>query len=278
MYKARIVTDAGRSFDFSYANGVLFDVSPLSGVEVGIAVSQGFRQVGETVEYQSVGGIYRTISGRLLSKDAARRMLSVLGAFTEGKLYVNDAYYCPIVLASTPQISQKKTGDIPFLLRVFCPSPYWYAADGKSVLLNDYTPAFSFPVLYDSHVYGVEGGSAFVNVYNEGDAEADMEIVFRSEGVSENFGVANVLTGEILRFGGTLSEGETVTLRRVGGRVTAIRRNGTEESDVLRDVSDDSNLFTLHAGDNVLRVTADAGEEVLRASISFHAAYMGVIV
>lgn len=279
VYNAKIITDAGKTFDFSYSNGVLFDISPLSGAEVSIATSQGFAQIGKTVEAQSVGGIYRTIQGRLLSVQAARQMMSVLSIFTEGKLFINDTHYCPIVIASTPQIMQKKTGDIPFTMRVFCPSPYWYSAENKSVILNDYTPAFYFPVVYDSHTFGVSGGSAFVNVYNEGDADADMEIVFSCEGESTGYGIANVMTGAILRFDDTIRAGETVTLKRENGRVTALKKTaGEEDKNMLVGITDDSSLYTLAAGDNVLRVMADAGEEVLRVAIHYNAAYMGVLV
>lgn len=279
MYNAKIITDAGKFFDFSFSNGVLFDISPLSGAEVDISTSQGFGQIGNTVEAQSVGGIYRTIRGRLLSRDAARHMLHVLGIFTAGKLYVNNTHYCPVVIASTPQISQNKYGNIPFMLRVFCPSPYWYSADGKNVMINDYTPAFSFPVCYDTHVFGIIGGNAFVNVYNEGDAEADMEITFSCEGEASGYGIANVMTGAVLRFTDTIRAGEKVTLKRAGGRITAVKKSvGREDRSMLAAITDDSSLFSLAAGDNVLRVTADTGEEVLRVSISYNAAYMGVLV
>lgn len=278
MYTAKIITDEGKTFDFSYKNGVLFDISPLSGLSVGVSTSQGFQQIGQTVEYLSVGGISRTIRGHLLSRDAAQRMVSVLSAFTSGKLYVQDRYYATVVISSTPEIIQKKTGDIRFTMRVFCSSPFWYAKNNRSVILNDYTPSFSFPVLYDSHTFGTKSNNKFQNVYNSGDIAADMEVTFTSDGDATGYGIANVLTGEVLQFDDTISSGDTVILRKIGGRITAKKTSGGQETDILRTISDESTLFSLSVGDNILRVIADDGENVLHAMIDYNEAYMGVVV
>ena len=46
MYKAKYISSSGKQFDFSYGNGVIFDIAPLSGVTGKVNTSQGYDQVG----------------------------------------------------------------------------------------------------------------------------------------------------------------------------------------------------------------------------------------
>ena len=41
MYNARYKSDSGKEFLFSFENGVIFDIDPLSGVTLNLATAQG---------------------------------------------------------------------------------------------------------------------------------------------------------------------------------------------------------------------------------------------
>ena len=56
MYEARFETEDGRSFRFGYPYGSVFSIDPLSELDVALSTSQGFQQVGVTVESADVGG------------------------------------------------------------------------------------------------------------------------------------------------------------------------------------------------------------------------------
>lgn len=277
MYTAKIVTDSGKTFDFSYRNGVVFDIAPLSGMDVNVGTSQGFGQIGETVESTSVKGIRRTISGVITDPASAKMMLTALPAFTSGRLYFNDAYYCPVTVQKTPTITKTRSGKMSFMMQVFCESPFWFRSKETSALLTGTTPLFSFPVLYDSHKFGESKENAFTNVFNYGDISVPIDLRFSSKGSVKNYGIANARTGAILRFEDTLASGERLHFYRRSGKIVAEKTVDGETSGAVAYLSDDSTLFDLSVGDNVLTVTADEGLSYLRASVQFNAAYMGVI-
>lgn len=278
MYKAKIKTDAGKTFVFSYENGVVFDISPLSGTDVTVTASQGFNQIGQTVTGQSVSGIRRTISGVILSAKKEREMLSALPAFTTGTLTVNDEYYCNITVQKTPEIALAKNGRRVLTMQVFCDTPFWLKSKESAYVLNAYIPSFAFPVLYDSHVYGVKSEGGYIDVQNAGDVPVPYTATLQSSGSALNYGIINIITGAEIRFGDVLSSGETVVFTRKGGRVSAVKTADGETRSIIGTISDGSGLFELAPGSNVLRVIADEGEENLSASITFYPAYMGVVV
>lgn len=277
MYRAKITTDAGKTFSFSYENGVLFDISPLSGATVSVGTSQGFAQVGETVEGQSVAGIKRTISGKVLSEVTARAMLSALPAFTTGKLWYNDLFYCDIVVSRTPQIQRRKTGEMPFSMQVYCDTPFWRDGTAATYIVNGYTAAFSFPVIYDTHAFGIKQNGAFTNCVNRGDVPVPLDCTFSSIGDVSGYGMINAATGEILRFDDVLHAGERVTVRRHSGRVTAEKSTADGTVSVLSLMSDDSELLTIETGDNVFKAMADENDEYLTIAVNVRPAYMGVV-
>lgn len=277
MYKARIKTDAGKIFDFSYENGVVFDIAPLSGTDVSVTASQGFNQIGETVTGQSVAGIRRTISGVILYEATAKAMLSVLPAFTTGMLTVNDSYFCNFTVQKTPEIVRNKNGRLVFSMQIFCDTPFWLRSQEAAFTMNVYNALFSFPVKYNTHKFGETIESGYLDIKNDGDMSVPYTLEITSKGTSKNYGIINILTGEHIRFNDTLLSGETVIFKRSRGKITAIKTDGNQNYNIVGTIADDSTLFDMRTGSNMIRVIADEGESVLSAIISFYPAYMGVI-
>lgn len=276
MYNARIETDAGKIVRFGYEYGNIFDITPLSGVDVSFGTSQGFQQVGETVETQSVQGISRTIRGTFIDSDpeaAARAMLRALPIFTTGRLVFDDKYFCRIHLKKTPYVHRNSSGKCTFDMMVYCETPYWLNLQSDQYVMGGYTAAFSFPVIYDSHIFGVKNESAYTNCVNSGAMDVPFTANFRSETETVNFGIININTLEHLRLNMTLTQNDEVTVSRENGRLY-VQRDG---EDIFSVLDEDSDLFMLHPGDNVLRMTADSGLSGLKVSISYNAAEIGVI-
>ena len=277
MYRAKITTDAGKSFFFSYENGVLFDISPLSGSTVNVGTSQGFGQIGETVKALTVGGIKRNITGKILNEKTAREMLSALPALSRGKLWFNDAYYCDMVISRTPEISLKKSGERVFSMQVYCDTPFWRHKDITTYIVNGYTAAFSFPVVYDVHAFGIKATGAFTNCINRGDVAAPIDCAFSALSDVTGYGIINASTGEILKFDDVLRAGETVSVKRHNGMVTAEKTTADGVVNVLSLMTDDSELLSLTVGDNVFKAIADENDKHLTVAVNVRPAYMGVI-
>lgn len=277
MYKARFVSESG-TFYFDLDHGVVFDISPIDEIDVDIASSQGFGQIGSTVVSRSVAGLSRTIKGKVIgnARQIKKELLRVFTPFSTGRLYFNDRYACECVVQKTPAIGAKDSW-VAFALMLYCPSPFWQLASPQSYLLGGYTPAFSFPVRYDSHVFGIRQENAFVNCLNPGTVRSSFEVIFgTAAGDVTDYGIINIYTGEELKIRDTLSAGQTVRVYREDGRLRVEKTVDGEKTNIFAALDEDSTLFWMNAGDNVIRMTAGEGADQLTASISFYAEYAGV--
>lgn len=275
MYNARIDTDDKKSFAFSYDNGVIFDITPLSGVSVALGLSQGFQQIGQSVEAQSVSGITRTIKGVILNQTTAQQMLAIITPFATGKLYFNDTYFCDIYIKHSPIVTNKK-GKILFSLEVFSPHPYWQQKDEAYYSVSAFVPMFSFPVNYNSHTFGYRDQSSAINAKNAGVVPVPGKFEFTCTSDVQNYGMINIATMEKLQFIDTLLPDEKVVLEQEKGRIIATKYKGEQMLNHMPYLSDDSTLFNLNVGTNPLKLIADGGEDNLSASVSLRPAYMGV--
>lgn len=279
MYSARIETDAGKVFNFGHEYGSVFDITPLTGADVDIATSQGFQQIGETVENQSVGGVTRTIRGVFFQSAASlsRQMLNTLAIFTTGKLYFGDGYYCDIVIKKTPVISTEKNGRIVFMLLVFCSTPFWLKSEVNAYNVGGIEAAFHFPVIYDKHTFSKHSEGAFVNAYNGGITQSEFSVAFSTSSVVRNFGIIDVNTLKFIKLNMEIESGTIVTVYRKGGKLFIEKQNGDTVIDAFSALDENSDLFSITSGDNIIRVLADEGERDLQAIISFYEPYMGVV-
>ncbi|MCD8207078.1 MAG: phage tail family protein, partial [Bacteroidales bacterium] len=258
MYRLKFVKSTGDIFYFDVAHRILMDATPLSELDVNISTSQGFSQVGTTVENRSVDGVEREITGRIIgwANDIKEQMLHIFTPFSEGKLYFNDKYYCDCIVRTTPAIGSPKR-DVGFAIILYCAYPYWMYAEETNVFMNTWTPCFRFPgpssaigTNYDSHCFGIKNESAFVNIYNEGEVDTTFDITFTTDSETyTNYGIVNVYTLEYIQINDTLSFGETTRIYRDGAnlKVEKTLADGTVQ-DIFSLLDEDSTLFYLHPG------------------------------
>ena len=281
MYNARIETKDGKSIDLGFEYGVVFDISPLSGIDVDIATSQSFQQVGESVENTSVLGLTREINGVIFAdeKKIYDKLSTVFSAFSSGKIYIGDRY-CDFTTAKTPFFVREKTGRLSFSLLIYCPYPFWLDKNTNEYIFGEADPAFSFPVVYDTHTFGIINPISAKNCYNSGDVKKPMTIEFSSPkgGTVTNFGIRNLRTGKFLKINQSISFDDTVLIYQEGGKLHIETTRNGETFNNIRNLAEYSTLFELETGDNVLMPFADEGIEYLGFSIKFNPAYTGVFV
>ena len=283
MYEAKFVNDNGDQFLFSLSSGIAFDIDPLSGIDVSVASSQGFNQVGETVTGMSVGGIRRRITGVVTDKrndvQIAKRIRRALGALGRGTLHVG-GLFCEAIVQKTPEFTRLKNGVLTFSAQVFCPLPYWQSEEETVKTLGGYTPAYRLPINFSTpHRFGVKSSGAFVNCSNPGEVDAPFSVRFLSTSQSTDYAIININTLAELRIHDTLMAGDTVTVGRQDGRLYVVKTNedGTK-TDLFYALYEGSTLFSLAPGDNVLKATAQSGEASLIAYVTYSGAYTGVDV
>ena len=77
---------------------------------------------------------------------------------------------------------------------------------------------------------------------------------------------------EYIKIFDNLNIGDETFVYRKNGRLI-VEKNG---EDIFSLLDEDSNLFSVNAGDNPLKATADSGDENLIVSVSFFEPYSGV--
>ena len=277
MYNAKFVKSNGDVFSFGLEYGTIFDISPLSELDVQIGTNQGFQQIGDTIQTRGMKGVTRTIRGRTIGEanSLKMRMLTVFSPFASGKLYFDGKYYCNAVVKKTPAISVNDR-DAEFSMMLYCPSPYWYAAQQSSYSIGRIIPAFHFPTAYTTHKFGTKNPSAFTNVYNPGEDTDDFELEFAATGDVTTCGVININTQEFIEITTELTAGEVVRMYRDSGRLRVEMLSGGVATDIFGLLKYDSNLFTIRSGDNVWKMYAGAGIDSLSVEATFNVAYPGV--
>lgn len=278
MYHAKFVNSKGNIFNFGYNYGNLFDIDSLTGHNMNVAFSQGFNQIGETVEGISVGSNIFEIKGKLLNEIATqkKKMLSVFAPFESGKLIFENKYFLDCVVYKTPIIAVGEKS--PEFEMVLCaPYPFWQKMTFNSFTIGSYTPMFSFPVNYsEPHIFGIENPSAFINAYNDGQIDAYYRLEFRTKTRTINPSIINVNTQEFLKIDITINQGEKIIIHRNGGRLLVEKESNGIMTDVFSSLDEDSDLLFMHVGDNIIRASADEGEEQLITTIIFNSAVVGV--
>lgn len=279
MYEARFLnTSTGRSFRFGFPYGTVFDIDPLDGVGVDISTSQGFQQVGVTVEGKSVGGTQRQIKGQIIgpANIVKRDMMQVFSPMASGKLFFNEKYYCDAVVKTTPSFGAGRR-DVPFVVELYCPVAYWYDVSEHGYIVGGYTPAFRFPVNYAKpHRFGIRNPSAFINCYNGGVAALPYTATFTALADVENYGIVNAVTLQELKINDTLHTGERTVVRRDNGRLIVEKTIDGVTTDIFSALDEDSNLMTMQPGNNPVKVMADSGADSLVVSVAFSDAFAGV--
>lgn len=278
MYYAKFINSKGDTFNFGYRHGNIFDIDGLTGHDMNIAFSQGFNQIGETVEGVSIGSHIFEIEGRLLGEATAqkKKMLSVFAPFESGKLIFEDKYFLECVVYKTPVITVQKQNP-KFEMVLSAPYPFWQKITSNSFIVGTYAPMFSFPVNYgEPHIFGIENPSAFINAYNDGQIDAYYRLEFQTQTITVNPSIINVNTQEFLKLNTTINQGEKITVYRNGGRLLVEKESNGIITDAFSLLDEDSDLLFMHVGDNVIRASADEGEDQLITTIIFNSAVVGV--
>lgn len=278
MYYAKFVNSKGDTFDFGYRHGNIFDIDGLTGHDMSIAFSQGFNQIGETVEGISLGSHIFEIKGRILgdATEQKKKMLSVFAPFESGRLIFEGKYYLDCVVYKTPIITVQKN-DPRFEMVLSAPYPFWQKTETDSFVSGRYVPAFSFPINFEKpHVFGTRDSSAFFNAYNDGQIDTYYRLEFQSKTTTVNPGIINVNTQEFLKLNATINQGEKFSVYRTGGRLVVEKESGGIITDCFSLLDEDSNLLFMRVGDNIIKDFADEGEDQLITTIKFNSAVVGV--
>ena len=278
MFDAVFTAKDGQSFGFGYKAGVLYSIDPIGDLPVELERSQGYQQVGETVESRSISGVTRTITGRILRNavQCKQQLRDIFAPGVTGRLTVAGKYYCDAEVQRCPNISVSSLWPT-FSFQLFCPNPYWHSVSQSSVTHFQVTPTFRLPVCYDSHQYGLRLGADHLKFYNSGLDTQEFTLTFSAQGTVTNPGVRDIATGEYLRFVTEMQEGDRIRLWREEGRLRIEQTIDDTSYNAFELLDESSTLWTLRHGSRRWQRTADSGSDSLYLTLNYGAAYASLV-
>ena len=279
MYDAIFTASNGQSFAFGYKAGVLYSIDPIGDLPVELETSQGYQQVGSTVERRSISGVTRTITGRILrNADYCKRQLrDIFAPYVTGRLTVAGRYYCDAEVQRCPAISAARRWPT-FSFQLYCPDPYWHSVSAIMAYNVKATPMFRLPVCYDSHQYGLRAQGDHLKIVNTGLDTQDFVLTFTAHGTVTNPGLRDPVTGEFLRFVVEMQDEDQIRLSRESGRLHIERIIGGTAINGFSVLDESSTLWTLRHGTQRWVRTADSGTERLYMTLTCNAAYASLVV
>lgn len=275
VFETIFETDNGKKFTFGRGGGNYYGMSVGNGMEIALGTSQGFSQIGETVQTQGVGGRVIDVKGELYGDIGERKnaLRNACAPMTAGKLIFQGKYFIRVYVKSTPTFSAKRE-DGRFMMQFFAPFPYFSALEEKAYNIGAVTREFRFPVNYGvPHRFGTRAAAKATNVVNDGDVQVAFRLDVRVTGMCENIVITNLNTRKFLKITGAFKAGERITVyHNQDNAIQAELINGDTVADILGRIDDDSNLFALDPGDNLLAATDDNGGMGLSVQFTFQPA------
>lgn len=275
MYEVIFQNDNGKVFTFGPNGGNWYGMNIGNGLEVTLGKSQGFAQVGETVETQSIGGRSIDVTGMFFGDivGGKNNLRNVCAPLSSGRLIFQKSHYIRVYVKAAPSFSAVKNNGL-FKMQFYAPFPFFSAFQESYFLIGGVVPSFRFPVNYGRpHRFGTRSNERYVNVVNSGDVRIHYRLVLRSEGVSTNPTLTNITTFAFLKINGIINIGQFITIFRDDNNVLrAELTDGNQVTDVITWIDDESSLFELDPGDNLISANDEEGGKALIASFTFNPA------
>lgn len=275
MFNVVYEGDNGKRYVFGKPGNTFFGMDIGNGMEVQIGTSQGFRQIGETVESQGVGGRPIKVTGEIFGDIPGRKavMRNVFAPLSSGRLIFQNTYYIRVYVKHAPTFSAVKNNGL-FTMQLYAPYPYFRSLDEKAAYVGSVTPQFRFPVNYSTpHRFGSKSAARYTNIINNGDTKVPFGVYLSSDGTCSNITVTNMRTLAYLKINGTLSSGESMKIYRDDdGVLRAEFVSGGVTTDAISMIDEGSTLFELDVGDNLIAASDDTDGTNLTAMFTFREA------
>lgn len=279
MYNAIFKSDNGLKYAFGANGETVFDMNIGDGIAVNIGTSQGFSQIGESVDTQSVTGKKIKVSGTVYGDVQSRKVMMrrVFAPFVAGELIFDDKYRIRVYIDESPTFSPVKN-DGRFMMSLFAPFPFFSEISEKTSEIGAIEPQFSFPVNYATpHVFGIKSAEKYINIINSGDVRIPFNLHITASGDSTNPIITNMRTLEILKINGTLHAGDRLDIYRTEDNILRAELTSNEDvSDVISWIDESSTLFELAVGDNLISAYDDEDGANMVATINYSPAMAAV--
>lgn len=159
--------------------------------------------------------------------------------------------------------------------------PLWQDETESVVYIADTKRKFHFPLIIPQNrgtIFGIRQQSAITVVRNESCMDIGFKIIFEALGDVENPQIFNINTRESLKLICIMKAGDKITVQGGRNKKVILEADGTVTNYIGHvDLAGGNAVFPLlHPGDNVFRLMAERGENLLEGKLYFRNRYLGV--
>lgn len=274
----RYVNSEGAELIFNYDNGFLLNKPVgIDTLQISHSQSQGINQIGSSIQASNIQPRAISVSGRIVGSNQASKkdlLLAIIRPDLWGKLYADD-YSIDVRPTSTPAVDWDMLF-AKFVFSLLAPYPYFQRTVNSKTMLSGVEPAFRLPNDFSgSYRFGSPMAALFINVINRGQVAVPFTLEIKATAAVVNPKLLNAETGDFL-----LIEKAMVADERIVVEVTHDRTYVTSsvDGDIAGAVSLDSSLFSLAVGDNVLKPSAESGDDNMSMNITYATELVGITV
>ena len=167
---------------------------------------------------------------------------------------------------------------VSFQIQLIMPLPYFEDINANRVDFGNDIGNFFFDleIEEEGNELSIRNNSTILNIYNSGDAETPLKVIFKAKSNVKNPSIYNVYTKEYIKINKTMQEGEEITITTGIGnkRVESFLNGITTNIFNLLDIQ--SSFMWLDIGDNIIRYDAEYMIEQLEVYIYYTNYYLGV--
>ena len=167
---------------------------------------------------------------------------------------------------------------VSFQIQLAMPLPYFEDLVENKVEFGSEVGNFFFDweLKEEGNELSIKNNSNVVNIFNSGDCEVPLKLVFKASSNVKNPRIYNVYTKEFIKINKTMEAGEmiAITTNKGNKRVESILNGKT--SNIFNNLDIQSDFIWLDIGDNVIAYDAEEMVEQLEVSIYYTNYYLGV--
>ena len=254
-------------------------VSGFDSISVDVGASHGFDQIGVSIDNMAVGERSLGIIGRIDNFTTAqlKSLITIFSPMTTLRMYFEERYWIDVVVTETPSFTYSLKS-VSFAVSLMAPYPYFKSVTENYYRLGGVRGGFTFPVCYSgTHMFGSQQEILFVNCYNSGNTKVDyVAELYCTSGSIEGVTLRSATTQKYLRVSTEFNSGDVVRVFRENNILRVTKTSMGITTDVFSDLDEDSNLFWIEVGDNIIIASPDSGNGNLEVAIRFYDTLTGV--
>nr|DAM13506.1 MAG TPA: tail protein [Caudoviricetes sp.] len=270
------VNEIGQIIEFSLKSPfILQRVEGLDGLQNDIHTTKGVLQDGVLIIGSNLKERNITIGGTIVRDQDNNRekLIKIVNPKLKGKLIHERNNRIKQIVCEVEQAPTVTRKAIPeYFISILCPNPYWEDEYETGQEISTWIGGLSFPFSLPFRLK--QRGETRQNIYNAGDVETPVEIIFR--GPALNPKVTNLTTGEFIRIKQELASDDTLYITTdFGNKKVELETHGVRIN-AFNYIDLDSTFFSLIVGDNLIEYTTESELISKGVEIRYYNRYLGV--